>query len=280
MLSGLLFASAMFESRGLLTSVASQLEQDRFIESNAPNTTLLMPARRQCKQDEFVDLFFETLYECVIGISYYYLLLWKFVIRLSSTMSRKRVILDVDTGVDDAHALLLALRSPLLDVLGVTCVSGNVDVDTVCAATLRVLDAAQASTSIRVARGFETPIIESVVHCPQIHGEDGLGDLDPPLPISSRSLTKSHAVEFIIEMLEQTEREGLPPVTIIALAPLTNIAAVLRLRPQLVAQRSILERIMWMGGSAFAGTPPRWRHCAWSVRCAPVISDGLGHIGS
>ena len=171
---------------------------------------------------------------------------------MSEMGGRKRVILDVDTGCDDAHALLLALRAPSLKVEGVTCVSGNVDVGTVCAATLKVLDAAQAPEDLRVARGFDVPLVESVLHCPQIHGTDGMGDLCPPLPASSRKLVPMHAVEFIIQILEETERSNFSPVTIIALAPLTNIAAVLRLRPELCAKRTVLERIVWMGGSAFA----------------------------
>jgi inosine-uridine nucleoside N-ribohydrolase len=100
----------------------------------------------------------------------------------------KPCVLDVDTGVDDAHALLFALRSPSLDVLGVTCVSGNVGVDVVIgkarhrlvslsmltalspAATMKVLDAAEAPLDLPVARGFDTPLIEPTLHCPQIHG--------------------------------------------------------------------------------------------------------------
>ena len=65
-----------------------------------------------------------------------------------------RVVVDVDTGIDDAHALLLALRSPALDVLAVTCVAGNQDVDKVLQATFRVLDAADAPADLPVARGF------------------------------------------------------------------------------------------------------------------------------
>lgn len=165
----------------------------------------------------------------------------------------RRVILDCDTGCDDAQALLLAFRSPELEVLGVTCVSGNVDVDRVCNATLKVLDAAKAPPGVAVARGFEKPLVEPALHCPQIHGTDGLGDLNPSSAPSLRSLINTHAVDFIVQLLEQTEKEGLEPITLIALAPLTNIASVLRLRPKLVAKRSVLERIVWMGGSAFAG---------------------------
>ena len=83
------------------------------------------------------------------------------------------------------------------------------------------------------------------------NSHDGLGDLNPPLPASSRTCVKEHAVEFLIKLLESTEENSDPPLTIIALAPLTNIASVLRLRPDLC--KRAIERIVWMGGSAFAG---------------------------
>ena len=94
------------------------------------------------------------------------------------------VLLDVDTGIDDAHALLLALRHPALEVRGVTTVAGNLDIDTVTAATLQVLDAAGAPPGLPVARGCAAPLVEPCHYCPLIHGEDGLGDLQPALPAS------------------------------------------------------------------------------------------------
>ena len=78
------------------------------------------------------------------------------------------VLLDVDTGCDDAHALLLAVRSSALNVLGVTCVSGNVSLDAVTAATMQVLDAAGAPPDLPVARGFGAPLVEPEKHCMQV----------------------------------------------------------------------------------------------------------------
>ena len=156
---------------------------------------------------------------------------------LKLSMSRRPVILDVDTGVDDALALLLAVRHPDLDVLGVTCVHGNQAIDAVVDATLRVLDAAGAPVDLAVARGFALPLVEPTHYCPQIHGDDGIGDLNPPLPASLRSVVPDHAVDYLRAVLTASET----PVTIIALAPLTNIAGLIRLDAALCREK--VERV-------------------------------------
>jgi pyrimidine-specific ribonucleoside hydrolase len=91
----------------------------------------------------------------------------------------KPVILDVDTGLDDACALLLAARHPDLDLRGVTCVGGNVGIDQVVPNTLTVLEAAGRS-DVPVARGAAGPLLEVATPAPHVHGTDGLGDLDWP----------------------------------------------------------------------------------------------------
>lgn len=96
-----------------------------------------------------------------------------------------KVILDVDTGIDDAWAILLAFQCPELDVVGVTTVAGNANVDLVTAATLKSLDHAGAPLDVPVSKGAKSPLKEKCHFCPHIHGTDALGDLtDPPLPPS------------------------------------------------------------------------------------------------
>lgn len=157
------------------------------------------------------------------------------------------LIIDVDTGCDDALALLLALRCPSVRVLAVTCVHGNVGVDQVLANTLKVLDAATAPPDLPVARGFGEPLVEPPTHCPQIHGNDGLGDLEPALAPSRRQPRPGHAVE----LLNRTLREAESKVTVVCLAPLTNVAVAIRTEPEL--WRSKVARLVWMGGAAAAG---------------------------
>eukprot|EP00929_Paragymnodinium_shiwhaense_P089054 TRINITY_DN49313_c0_g1_i1.p1 TRINITY_DN49313_c0_g1~~TRINITY_DN49313_c0_g1_i1.p1 ORF type:complete len:369 (-),score=69.19 TRINITY_DN49313_c0_g1_i1:420-1469(-) len=163
------------------------------------------------------------------------------------TEPRRPVVLDVDTGVDDALALLLAFRSPLVDVLAITCVHGNGDVPTVVANTMRVLDAANAPPDIPVAGGFEEPLIQPSKHCPEIHGADYLGDLDPPLPASSRKPWPGHAVQLLLKALQ----EASAPVTVVALAPLTNIAVAIKTDGSLWREKC--ARIVWMGGAVSGG---------------------------
>ena len=90
---------------------------------------------------------------------------------------RVPVVLDVDTGVDDACALLLAARHPGLDLRAVTCVAGNADVDQVVRNTLTVL-AAAGRGDVPVARGAARPLLEPARDARHVHGEDGMGDLD------------------------------------------------------------------------------------------------------
>lgn len=89
------------------------------------------------------------------------------------------VILDVDTGIDDALALLFARRHPQLDLRAVTCVSGNADLEQVLANTLTVLDLA-GGDNIPVARGAQRPLIEPRRSASHVHGSDGMADLALP----------------------------------------------------------------------------------------------------
>jgi pyrimidine-specific ribonucleoside hydrolase len=153
------------------------------------------------------------------------------------------VILDVDTGVDDALALLLAVRHPALDVRAITCTGGNAPLAQVVINTLRVLDAAGAA-DIPVAAGAQRPLLEAPQHATAIHGLDGLADLG--LPASNRTPVPQHAVE----LLRSTLLASAEPITLICLAPLTNIALLLRLHPEVVPH---IARVVMMGGAVGAG---------------------------
>ena len=153
------------------------------------------------------------------------------------------VILDVDTGVDDALAILLAVRHPALDVRAITCTGGNAPLAQVVANTLRVLDAAGAGP-LPVAAGAHRPLLESPQHAAAIHGSDGLADLG--LPDSARTPEPVHAVELLCRTLAASEE----PLTIISLAPLTNIALLLRMHPEVIDR---IERVVMMGGAVGTG---------------------------
>jgi len=152
------------------------------------------------------------------------------------------VILDVDTGVDDGLALLFAVRHPALRVLAVTCVTGNVGVDQVVINTLKVLDAAGAPADLPVAAGATRPLIAAADVTRSAHGLDGLADLG--LGSSTRLPVSVHAVELTRELLQ----EAIAPVTLVCLAPLTNLALLLRLYPSVAAS---IGRVVCVGGSLY-----------------------------
>lgn len=153
-------------------------------------------------------------------------------------MHIRNVIIDCDTGVDDALALLLALRSPTLDVIGITCVAGNVDIDKVVRNTLVTVE--HAGKKVPVYRGASGPLLCPLETAAYAHGQDGLGNIGFPPP-SGREAAE-HAVDFLVE----TYMQATQPVLLITQAPLTNIALALLKEPRL-AER-IPAMVMMAGG--------------------------------
>ncbi len=149
------------------------------------------------------------------------------------------VYLDVDTGIDDALAILLAVKHPALDVRGITTVVGNVDLEQVTRNTLQVLEVAGAG-HVPVAVGASCPLVIPARSAAVVHGDDGLGgaNLLPPtsVPVSQ------DAVAFLRDELRRAEE----PVTLIALAPLTNVALLLQAAPDV---KSKIKQIALMGGA-------------------------------
>jgi pyrimidine-specific ribonucleoside hydrolase len=181
------------------------------------------------------------------------------------------VVLDVDTGVDDACALLLAARSPGLDLRAVTCVAGNAEVDSVVRNTRTVL-AAAGRDDVPVARGAERPLLEPGRPARHVHGEDGMGDLGLPEPPGAAD--PRHSVLLLRDVLLGADR----PVTLVPLAPLTNIALLLRTFPEVAAG---LERIVFMGGAALVGNATASAEFnVWhDPEAAAVVLDAAARLG-
>ncbi len=151
----------------------------------------------------------------------------------------KKVILDVDTGVDDAWAILLALRSPELQVEAITTVAGNVDADLTTKNTLRILELA-GNTSIPVARGCGAPLLSELHTGKVAHGDDGIGNVNFPEP--KRQTVPVHAVDLLIEKIMSQPKE----ITLLPVGPLTNIALALLREPRLA---QAVKEVIIMGGA-------------------------------
>jgi inosine-uridine nucleoside N-ribohydrolase len=178
------------------------------------------------------------------------------------------VLVDCDPGQDDAIALLLALASPEVEVLGVTTVAGNQTIDKVTANALRVLELA-GRADVPVAAGADQPLVGELVVAADAHGETGLDGPDLPKPRSRP--VEQHAVDFLAERLAASER----PVTLVPLGPLTNVALLLAERPE-AAWR--IERIVLMGGAIAEGNmTPSAEFNVWvdPEAAAHVFASGL-----
>lgn len=157
--------------------------------------------------------------------------------------SPQRIIIDTDPGVDDAIAILLAVRSPELKVEALTPVAGNVPLRFTLTNALRLLELA-GHPEIPVASGAETPLVRNLITAAAVHGENGLGGVELPEP-------KIKPVkETASELIRRVVRENPGEITIVAIGPLTNVATAL------IADAGLGEKIksiVIMGGSLSGG---------------------------
>jgi inosine-uridine nucleoside N-ribohydrolase len=153
------------------------------------------------------------------------------------------VLIDCDPGHDDAMAILLALASPELELLGITTVAGNQTLPKTTANALRVLEFAGRG-DLPVAAGADRPLVRPLGIAADVHGETGLDG--PDLPPPAGSPLEAHAVDFLAERLGAAAR----PVTLVAIGPLTNVALLLARYPGIVAR---IERLVLMGGAIGVG---------------------------
>src|SRR5215216_3158203 len=151
----------------------------------------------------------------------------------------KKILFDTDPGIDDACAILLALASPELSIEGLSVVHGNCSLEQGTANALSVLELAHAS-HIPVAKGCELPLVQTSLLAPETHGDSGLGYAKLPEPQSKPIL--QHGIDFLIETILASPGE----ITLLAIAPLTNVALAIRQEPRIV---EALKEIIIMGGA-------------------------------
>ena len=168
------------------------------------------------------------------------------------------LILDVDTGIDDAMALLYAAASPDAELIAVTCVGGNVDAGQVEHNTRAVLELA-GRPDVEVALGRTRPLVRPVETTPETHGPRGLGYAALPEPTTA--LSQRHAADLFIEQAARRPGE----ITLVTLGPLTNLAVALLREPALPR---LLNGWVLMGGAyrSPGNTAPTTE---WNIQCDP-----------
>lgn len=153
------------------------------------------------------------------------------------------IVIDTDPGQDDAVAILAALASPELDLIGITAVAGNVPVDLTAANARRIVELG-GRPELRVFPGCPRPLMRPHIGAEGVHGKSGLDGADLPEPM--RPPEQRHAVSWLIETLLEASR----PITLCMLGPMTNLAVAIVMEPAILPK---IGEIAAMGGSCLAG---------------------------
>ena len=161
-------------------------------------------------------------------------------------LSKRKIILDCDPGHDDAIAILLAAGNPNIELVGITTVSGNAEIDKVTQNALKVCEVANLK-NIPVVKGSGQPLVRARENAPAIHGESGMDG--PVLPDPTIKAQDEHAVHFIIRKLLESDGD----ITLVPVGPLTNIAMAMRLEPKILPK---IKEIVLMGGGSFGNWTP------------------------
>ena len=171
-------------------------------------------------------------------------------------MKKIPVILDVDTGIDDALGILLATYSDKLDVLAIMAVNGNASLVDTYSNTCAI--ASYLKLTIPIGKGCAEALNKSSIHAYDAHGNHGLGDIE--IPYKSNKDKAVDAIELYIELLSHSS----VPITIIATGPLTNLATLIINHPEI---KTKIKQICFMGGSLSKGNITS--HAEFNVYCDP-----------
>lgn len=180
----------------------------------------------------------------------------------------QKMIIDTDTASDDAVALVLALRDSRVEVLGITVVVGNVEVDKGVQNALYTAE--MCGVEVPVYRGADRPLMHEFEVAYNVHGEDGMGDIG--LPLSARKPEAMHGVDAIIALARAHPGEA----TLVTLGPLTNLALALRKDPEIAG---LFKKVVVMGGTGdhLGNTSPVSEFNIWvdPEAAAMVFAAGL-----
>ncbi|MBS4179433.1 nucleoside hydrolase [Lederbergia citrea] len=182
-------------------------------------------------------------------------------------MTTRKIIMDCDPGHDDAIAIILAAVQPKLEILGITTVSGNAEIEKTTDNALKICDLVSLNDVI-VSKGASEPLVRLRETAPGIHGDSGLDG--PELPKPSRSWSEEHGVDTIIRLVKESKE----PVTILPTGPLTNIGLALTKAPEI---KNNIEEIVLMGGGTFGNWTPTAEFNIWAdpEAAKKVFDSGL-----
>ncbi|GLX70406.1 nucleoside hydrolase [Paenibacillus glycanilyticus] len=156
-------------------------------------------------------------------------------------MTQTKMIIDADTGIDDAIAILYGLKSPKIQMEGITTVFGNIAVEQATENTLRIVKLAGRENEVPVSEGASRPLTRELLgFSTHVHGENGIGDVE--LPATSQKKIDGPAADFIIRKAEELRGE----LVIVAMGRLTNIAHALQKDPTLPSK---VKHLYIMGGA-------------------------------
>ncbi|MEN1969910.1 nucleoside hydrolase [Lentibacillus sp. N15] len=169
-------------------------------------------------------------------------------------MTKRNIIMDCDPGHDDAIAIILAAAQPKLNILGITTVSGNAELEKTTINALKICDLVGLH-DVSVSKGAGQPLVRIRETAPSIHGDSGLDG--PELAEPSRSWSDEHGADTIIRLV----KEASEPVTILPTGPLTNVALALSKAPEI---KDNIEEIILMGGGTFGNWTPSAEFNIWA----------------
>jgi purine nucleosidase len=154
-------------------------------------------------------------------------------------MNKTQLIFDGDPGIDDALALLYALKADNAVLKGITTVGGNMSLDNTTRNALKILEITN-HTEVPVARGIGKPLLRDNKSVGEVHGRDGLGNANLPSPKIKE--VDIHAVDFIINTIMENPKQ----ITLVPVGPLTNIAVAVVKEPRL---KDYVKDVVIMGGA-------------------------------
>ena len=190
-------------------------------------------------------------------------------------MRPKQIILDCDPGMDDSMAIVMACKSPDIEVMAITTVNGNYPVDVTCANARKVLELL-GRTDIPVGRGLAKPIIREAPKDPFTHGKDGQAEAnlpEPTLPLSDKD-----GVDLIIDIVKANPGE----ISLVVTGPMSNIALAMIKAPEI---KEMIPEIIAISGSfglnkyAFLNATGDTPQSEWNVYVDPEAADIVYNSG-